>query len=404
MKKTNALITIATLLISIITINYISSKHSLRLDLTQDNLYTLSSSTKTILSDIDDVVTVRAYFTKDLPSQALPLRTYVDDLLDEFKRYAGDKLQVEFIDPNTSQADEKAAMMLGIPPVQLNVAGADKLEVAKIFLGMAILYNGKQEVIPVVRRSENLEYELAKSIIKVSRDSAPQVGLWQGAVDPASIGGHEFKGIHKMINDRYEIKMISEESMSMMSSLSTLILISPREMSEAMQKALDQYIANGGHVMVFADRFDLYPNLTVKPVHSPVFDLLVSYGITVEPELVLDQVNAKAAFSQGYLTYHTPYAYWPRIMQNQFNANQSIVADLETAVFPWTSSLIIKDMPNEDALKNGTMANTILAMSSMHASGQIESSINLDFKIANNTAKSASGTPKVLMGMIKGPF
>lgn len=397
MKKTNALIIIVTVIIVLIVGNFIVSRHPLRLDLTHNKIYTLSDSTKKVLKGLDDVVTIRGYFTENLPPAVQPLRRDVDDLLSEFKGAAGNRLQVEFVDPSASQMEEQKVAMLGIPPVQLNVVERDKQEVAKIYLGMVVMFGDKQQVIPVVGRMDNLEYELAQGIIKVSTKEAPKIAWWEPGRESVAAGeGFEF--IRKAISRRYEVVEINEKNFSDITdkTFATLVLASPRKLSDDELFALDQYIMKGGHVIALMDRFSVGPMLNVEMIESNASDLVAHYGASVDDKILLDRSNAMAAFSGGVVTYHLPYPYWLDIRRGQYNTTDPIVSELESTVLPWTSPLVFaaaeKSKPE------------ILASSTQYAIEKPAKDARLDPQSSGEAMKGGDKKVFPVMAKLTGPF
>ena len=334
MSKVGTLITVGALLIGLVAINFFSARHPFRIDLTDNKIYTLSDATERILEDLEDVVTVRLYFTENLPPSLKPLRRNVDDILSEFKSVAGNKIQIEFIDPNSSAIEEQNAMMLGVPPVQLNVIERDKQEVAKIFLGMVVLYGGRQQVIPVIRQVQNLEYDLTEAIVKVSSDKLPMIG-WLATKDSQET----YLFMRDSLSRRYELTDMTDETISDLDpkQYGALIIISPRNLSEETLTSIDQFLMKGGKIVLLADRFQIDPSLKVTEIDSNLFVPLKHYGADIEKSLILDQSNAMAAFSGGPVTYHLPYAYWPDIRMNQFNSANPLVSDIESILLPRTS-------------------------------------------------------------------
>lgn len=341
MKKTSSIITIATIFIAFVAINLLAARHPIRLDLTDNNLYTLSKSTKTMLNGLSDVVTAKLYFTGDLPPSLQPLRTNVDDVLAEFKHAAKGNFQIQFTDPSASAMEEQKAQMLGIPPVQLNVFDKDKQEVAKIYLGLAIVYGDKQQVIPVIRNAENLEYEIAEAILKVTTPVLPSVGwLDIGGIAQAGI---DFSFARDGLSRRYDLKIIGEKDIANISpdKISVLIVASPKNLESDALNAIDSFLAGGGKLAVFADSVVMGQTLNAIEENSDLITRLSKYGITVENTFVLDQTSAMASFSGGPVTYHIPYPLWPDIRKSQFNQKDPISAELETVVFPWTSPIVL---------------------------------------------------------------
>jgi len=74
MKKSNIYITLVLVAGIVIVVNLLSNQFSLRLDFTEDKQYTLSDATKDILRELPEPVTVRAFFSEDLPPDVAKVR------------------------------------------------------------------------------------------------------------------------------------------------------------------------------------------------------------------------------------------------------------------------------------------------------------------------------------------
>jgi ABC-type uncharacterized transport system involved in gliding motility auxiliary subunit len=365
-----------------------------RADLTEDGLYTLSDSTRTILKNLDDTVTIRVYFTKDLPPSMQPLARSVDDILAEFTSAAGRKLQIEFADPGASVMDEQKAMLLGIPPIQLNVIERDKQAVAKIYLGMSVMYGDNQQVIPIVRDVTNLEYDISEAIVKVTSKELPKIAWWEFE------GSNSFALMRGALERRYTVVGISPSNMSELSASNhaMLVLISPRTMSDEEMSALNAYVMGDGKIFALVDRYDVGRDMSVKKVESPIFDMLGNYGATVDDSLVLDRSNATAAFSGGPVTYHIPYAYWVDIRNEQFNDLVPAVADLQSVVLPWTSPIGFQSGSNP------SHGEEILARTTPYAVTRSGDQISTDPQAANDALLSGKFAELPLIVSLAGPF
>lgn len=398
MKKGNAIISVITIFIILVVVNFLAARHSARIDLTDDNIYTLSDATKSILKNLDDVVTLRVYFTEDIPPSLAALRRDVDDMLSEFKSVSGKNVQIEFIDPNSSPIEEQKLALMGIPPLQLNVINRDKQEVAKVYLGMAILYEDRQQVIPVINRVENLEYDLAEAIIKVSSKELPKIAWWQSESDGE--GKDTFYYMKEGLGRRYSVEDVSNDTLPHLDAknYAALILISPRMLTDDELFALDQYVMSGGRVMALIDRFDITPSLMMEPIQSNAVGLLNHYGISIENSIVLDESNAMASFAGWPVTYHLPYPFWPDVRAAQFNRRDPMVANLETVVLPWTSPISL----SRDG--EGGEAAEVLARSSASAAAQPGDNIQLDPQSATETLVRSKREEQNLIVLLKGPF
>jgi ABC-type uncharacterized transport system involved in gliding motility auxiliary subunit len=393
--KLNTVITALAVLIIIAVANLLVSRHPLRLDLTQDQTYTLSPSTKALLKNLDDVLTIRVYFSSSLPPELQAISRDVDDLLSEYKSAADSTFRVEYIDPASSAMEEQKVAMMGIPPLEINVIRRDKQEVAKIYLGMAILYGGKQEIIPVVQGTRNLEYTLDEAIIKVSSSALPKIAWWQP--DPAAlVEGDGYSIIRNALAGRYEIEDISKEMPWDLSSeqYDALVLISPRKLGADALNAIENYIEGGGKTLALVDRFTLDASMAIVPIETDALSLLGRFGVSVEDAIVLDDLNARATFTGGVVTYHIPYPYWPELRREGLNQELPVSSDLESIVLPWSSPLVLADdvQPAEAA--------AVVATSSVGATSIPGSQAVIDPKAAADLLARGAHKRFVLIAMV----
>lgn len=393
--KLNRIITTLALFIVLAVVNFLAARHPVRLDLTQDGTYTLSASTKALLAKLDDVLTVRVYFSSELPPELQAIGRDVDDLLSEYKSVAGSTFRVEHIDPASSALEEQKVAMMGIPPLQINVIRRDKQEVAKIYLGMAVLYGGKQEIIPVVQGTRNLEYALDEAIIKVSSQALPTIAWWQPS-EASLPEGDGYGLIRDALSARYDIEDISNDIPADFSpeTYRALILVSPRKLGENALKAIADYVDAGGKLIALVDRFRLDENMAIVPIETDALPLLTTFGATIEDTIVLDDLNARATFSGDVVTYHIPYPYWPDVRREGLNQNAPISSDLESVVLPWSSPIVLA----ENATPEGAAA--VIATSSAEATAIPAKEAGIDPKAAADLLARGKHRRFVLIAML----
>ena len=127
-QKTQTLIRVALILGILIVLNFISIRLFGRLDLTSQGVYTLSDASKKLVGSLDDRVTVKAFFTEDLPAPYNNNRRAVLDILNDYKAYSGGNLQYEFINPQ-GEKGEQDAQQQGIAADLQRPAGALEAEI-----------------------------------------------------------------------------------------------------------------------------------------------------------------------------------------------------------------------------------------------------------------------------------
>ncbi len=130
--KSTAIMLIVIVAAILIIINLISLNFFSRIDLTDNGIYSLSDSSKELVADLNDRLTVKAYITEDLPAPHNGDARYLKDMLDDYRAYSGGLLQYEFIDPVKATKEEEA-MSYRIRPVQFNVFRNDKTEFIKAY-------------------------------------------------------------------------------------------------------------------------------------------------------------------------------------------------------------------------------------------------------------------------------
>jgi ABC-2 type transport system permease protein len=339
-KKIGIHITIITVIILLVVINFLASRHYERIDLTEKSIYTLAPATKSILGDLSDVVTIRVYFSFNMPPALLSLCRGVEDVLNEFKSAGGDHLRIEYIDPASSPGDMQRAHIQGIAPVEIGVVEHDRRELTKVYLGMTVMQGDQLQVLPVVQTPANLEYRIAQAILKVSSKEELAVGWLVPKDDNFPVGGG-YAGLQRLLEERYAVKKIGLDEGHMLDpkTISTLIVASPGELASDEIAAIDQYIMKGGSLIVLVDRWTISDKLKAKPRATNITTLLAKYGIEVPLDMVMDESSAMAAFSGQMATYHVPYPLWPRVDAKNLSRDDPITAELSSITLPWVSSI-----------------------------------------------------------------
>lgn len=364
-------------------INYIFVVKFYRLDLTENRIYSISNATKDVLRGIDDVVSIQAYFTKDMPPQLVELKSQVNDILDEYKAYAGSHLEIKFIDPEEDPELSQRMQFIGVPKVQVNIFQRDKAEVANLYLGMSIMFEDRKEVIPVLQNVNNLEYDLTSAILKVTKEEPETIGFlsWQQAKE--DFQPDLYSKVQMALQKQYEVRNVNlSTGDSMLKDIDTLVLISTEEVTDKEKYILDQFLMRGGKEIYLVDMVKLSHGrqLAAEAVNTKITDLLSHYGINLNTDLVLDRSSSMAAFSGGFFHFQIPYPFWPKVVKDGFDSSNPMVSKLDTITMPWTSSISIQDK----TIKEKGIQTTILAQTTPHGWTQ-KGRFNLDPQQRFNT-------------------
>ncbi len=326
-------------LLIIVVVNMIADRAFTRIDLTQNREYTISQSTKKLLRNLDDVVNVKVYFSKDLPSYLASLPKSVRDLLDEFSAYGRGKLRVQWEDPTASPEQENKLRSLGIPQVQLDVIQRDKREVANVYLGMAVFYEDRHEVLPVVQGPWGLEYELVAAILKVTRKENPKLGIitryTQEELD------RSYSEMQRALRKQYDVRVLDLDGgkRPIPSDITTVLLLGPKDLKDPEKYRIDQFVMRGGKLLAMLDVLELQGGiLQGSRMSSGLEDMLLRWGLRANSDMVVDRVSAVASFSSGFFRFMSNYYLWPKVVRQGFNKDHPIVNKLESISLPWTRS------------------------------------------------------------------
>ena len=339
-------------------INFLSSRRFIRADLTADKQYTISQSTKKVLKRLDDIVTIDAYFSRQ-PARIAQLRQSVRDMLEEYRAFSKN-LQINFIDPATGdEAQKQQLRFMGIPEMQINVIEKDKAEIANVYMGIAILYADKKEVLPVVQTTANLEYDLTSAILKVTSKEIKTIGFLTRH-DELDVFGQAFGPLRQELSKQYDVRKVPiETDKAIDADVATLVVAGPKkELTEREKYEIDQFIMRGGRALFLVDPVLIqYEGLNVSSLTTGLNDLLEHYGVKLNDNLVLDVSMDQLTYSQGFMTVTTSYAYFIKVLkQYQYRTGETsdglskdsiITNQLESLTFPWASSLEL--IPNADA-------------------------------------------------------
>ena len=224
---TNTVVLALVILGIVLAINFLSKRFFNRLDLTENKMYTISKSTKKKLKELDDVVRIAAYFSKS-PVQVSRIRGEVKDMLDEYDAFGSGNLKIDFLPIGDDEDFKQNLRFMGIPEVQVNVREKDKIEVANVYMGIAILYEDKKEVIPVIQNTSSLEYDLTSAIIKLTNKETSTIGFLAGH-DEFDINAQNNAQLRQELAKQYEIQKVEiKGGKPIDEKISTLVVAGPK--------------------------------------------------------------------------------------------------------------------------------------------------------------------------------
>ena len=315
---------LAIVIVAVILINIVSSFVYRRIDMTEDQRFSLAEGTQTFLENTKDLkgrVNIKIYLEGNLPSEVKHFRDAIEDKLKEFKLYAGDRIEYQFIDPHDGTDDEKEALFQtlfaegkGILPMEVLYEKDGASNKMLLWPGAIIEYDGSTantiQFLPGSRTSEpyripdingmvpnavnNLEYMLVSSLRRATAESKQRIAFLQGH---GELKFKETQRVRAMISPYFAITDIElNDSIHALDNVDGLIIARPRsEFSDKDLYIIDQFVMRGGRLMCFLDKLNLNEDSLRRngQTHTMRYDLgidnmLFDYGLKLQDNYILD--------------------------------------------------------------------------------------------------------------------
>lgn len=316
-----------------------------RMDLTRDNLFTLAPGSREILSDLDDLVSLKLFVSDELPPEVqLQLRD-VRDLLADFRRASNANLLVEELNPDEDDDAQDQASALGVYPVEFNVLRDDEFQVKRGYYGLAVQYADQREVIPVIQRTDDLEFRLASAIHSMTTEERPGVAFLQGF---GAKGDFELPDLRGSLADRYDVRSIqmapdSSPPISVDSTQVVVVAGATQRLDSVAVGRIREFVDRGGAALLLLEPIYLDPqNPQPMPVYSGLEPFLEEAGLSFNASLVADLASSEQVSlgQRGFFNVIAPYPLWPIVAPS---GDHITTRSLTSMTLSWAGALEATD-------------------------------------------------------------
>ncbi|HEX5138583.1 MAG TPA: Gldg family protein [Planctomycetota bacterium] len=345
-----------------------------RLDLTEDNRFSISPVSHEIASSLPDPLTIRAYFSGRIPERVVPMQRQVFDILAEYEAHSNGKIKVERYDPLESVSARDEAKTYGVQETQIAVSEATGASWQQVYGSIVLIYGDRAPyVINIAERYPQgyeglsvLENEISGKLLEFAHGKT-HVGITgylerEGGGNPM-MGMQqprpEFNEIRSKLGEGYELEDVDldREDLDLdredldPKKVPLLVLIRPKEMSDVAVFRLDQYLMKGGRVLCFITEGTLNPpqqwnpNWSYEPFNTGLDGWLEHNGVRVPNEFVLQLVNTnevpvevtvKTDIGEIPMRRMAPNWFWPVIgLEDAINADNPAVQQLKAIDLFW---------------------------------------------------------------------
>ena len=326
-------------IVGVVLLNVAAHFCVLRLDLTDDQRYSLSTATKELLNELDAPVEVTVYLAGDLNPSFQRLKNATAEMVEEMGKLRPSKspLKGDFADPSSEDLSA-----LGLTPIVIHERAHNGTTVQQTVYPYALVrYKGRQAVVSLLQNNrgmsgeenlnasiENLEYAFAEAIHQVQQTEVPRVAFLEGH---GELPEQNVYDISLALSKYFQVdRGVLGSDPSVLDGYQAVVVADPQTpFSEADKYILDHYIQQGGNVLWVLNGVRFSEDVLAQSGFTPVLaldlnltDMLFRYGVRVNPTLLQDvqclpvPVNVSSDPQQPNLQ-PVPWYYAPLLLTSQ---------------------------------------------------------------------------------------
>src|SRR5258705_9316113 len=340
---------VAAMFLVIVALNFIFGFAKKRIDLTEENLYTLSPGPAAILKKLEGPVEIRFYCTQGEKEIPAPIKAYaqrVDDLLGEYKQQGKGNIELKRFNPKPDSDAEDSAQLDGVEGQMLQNG-------ERLYLGIAVSYLDGKAALPFLSpdREKLLEYDISRAISRVAHPEKPVVGVMTGLpmfgqpMNPMMMRmGQQPQEPWILINELkrdFDLKQIQMDVDKIDDDVKVLMVVHPKNISDKAQYAIDQFVLRGGKLVAF-----LYPHYAMRgrDPQNPMMPntdagstrdkLLKAWGISFDATKVVADMTFKTRVQRP----NGPPEEFPAVLSlnsKAVNTNDVVTSQLDSLLLPF---------------------------------------------------------------------
>ena len=421
----NSLIGVVVIFIGIVLFNTITAQLKFKADLTEGDLFTLSEGSKKLLEDLKEEgdgskLEIRFYLTqgeKGVPVFVSEHGRRIEDLLDQYQEYAGSNIELKKINPRRDTDEEELAVNDGI-----------QLLMNAFYVGMAVSFLDTTEVIPFFdpAKSTTLEYDISraiKNVLKLKEDRQTigvmsSLNVWGGpdASNPMAMmnrGAQQPPWFFlRQLQQDFNVERLEATATEISDDIDLLLVIHPKNISDATEYAIDQFVLSGRKLIVFADPLALKdegnnqnPQMRIPGMGgaSTLSRLFTKWGVNFENSKVVADFNFRLGQRDPLSRGRIMPAYLA-LSKKAFNQEEIVTRDLGSIRMPYAGSFDVSNLATgltaKELISSSDQAKLVDGMSSQFNGEKI-----MDSFLTGSEDGKPTGTNKFALAVkISGTF
>ena len=348
---------VAGLIILSILVGWFGTSIKGRLDLTEDQIFSLSPATIEIVDNLEDLLTVDVFMSDDPPVQIALATRDVNDFLDEFESHSGGNVKIVRHRPDEGdkasvqgRTAARKARNAQIYAQRFPLLSQGEQGEKSGFLGIALTYLDKREVIPAIDTVDGLEYQLASLTNKMSNERLEKktIGFLDGHGESSIADQSKLNYFARILNQQYQVVQVVSEKTAVfdLNELDILIIASPKTLiTEKERTEILRFLNEGGSALMALEPVIIDKTQLSGLANRNDFSDFAreEFGVSVEQDIVYDVRSFETIIGEsGGRTLARPYPYYVKSEV----ADKKIGRSITSVVLPWVSSVGIIEIPN----------------------------------------------------------
>lgn len=333
-----------------------------KIDLTENNLFTLSSEAKKLASQIDEPIMLRFFYSEELGKQLPGFELYanrVQELLNAFETASQGKLKVQIIHPEPFSEEEDSAVAFGLKGIPVDDSGE------QVYFGIVGTnsIDQRQTMAFLQPERENfLEYDLAKMVYDLDHPKKPKVAILsslplQGIQPNPQLGqrGSQPWLIIDQISQFFDVTFYDPTKTKIADDIDLLMVVHPKDFDENTLFEIDQFVLKGGNTIIFVDPHSEIDAATSAqggfgipfgPTNSGLEKLFDQWGVELVSQKVVGDLKAaqKVSFGgQGGQPKSASYVAWLGLDKKNLDEAHPITGNLSNIKMASAGAFKVKD-------------------------------------------------------------
>ena len=331
----------------ILALNVLGLFFFFRADTTANRAFSLSEGSRRVVRQLDETITITAYFSADLPPPFNSTERYVRDILSEYQAAGGSNVIIRFVNPD-EQPERDEANDRGVQLVQHQNIEDNAVSVVEGYRGLVFEYLGERQTIPVIQPdTQGLEYEITMAIKRLTGERVP-IGILSGHEGPTPSQG--LATLQRMM-PLYELREVNANE-EIDDELRALLVVDPQtEITETELRRINQFVMNGGSLGVFGGSMKVdvsqAPNLSGTPTGANLNRLLGNWGVEVGENIVADAQCGRVPLRTPFGNIPVAYPPAPIVTFTDEQATHPVLFRLNASPLFFASSIETTDVFRE---------------------------------------------------------